>query len=206
MKLSYMTLAMTFVVGFQGLAMAQQETTKPSRSAVIDMEYVFKNYKKFGDELTRLRGQVVEAEKQMQAQLAQLKTVKEQFDSLKAGSPEYQKKEQELAGKAADLEASRQVLKRDFARKEAALYREVYLEVTDAVQRYATYYHYNLVMRHSRNELADVGNPQQALRSMNRQVIYIAPEDDISDAVLEYLNKKYKGTATEGTSTKKPGE
>ena len=194
MKLRYVTLAMALVVGFQGVVTAQQET-KPSRSAVIDMEYVFKNYKKFEDELNSLRSQVAEAEKQMQAELQGLQGLKQQFSALKADSPEYIKKEQELASKAADLEASRQVLKRDFARKEAALYREIYLEVTDAVQRYATYYKYNLVLRHSRSEVADVGNPQMAMRSMNRQVIYIAPEDDISDAVLEYLNKKYQGGA-----------
>jgi Skp family chaperone for outer membrane proteins len=196
MKLSYVTLAMTLVAGFHGSVMAQTEM-KPSRSAVIDMEYVFKNYKKFGDELEALRGEVAAAEKQMQAHLQQLKTLKQQFDGLKTDSPDYKKKEQELAAKAADLEAARQVLKRDFARKEAALYREVYLEVTDAVQRYAKYYKYNLVMRHSRSELADIGNPQLAMRSMNRQVIYIAPEDDISDAVLEYLNKKYKPASAE---------
>jgi len=196
MKLSYLTLAMTLVAGFQGSVMAQQET-KPSRSAVIDMEYVFKNYKKFDDELNNLRSEVAAAEQQMQAQLQQLQALNEQFKSLKTDSPDYKKKEQELAAKAADLEAARQVLKRDFARKEAALYREIYLEVTDAVQRYAKYYKYNLVMRHSRSELADIGNPQMAMRSMNRQVIYIAPEDDISDAVLEYLNKKYKPAAAE---------
>lgn len=195
-KVNYLVFSAILMAGMQGMVTAQEQT-KPSRTAVVDMEYVFKNYKKFDEQRTALRGQVVEAEKQFQARLQELKALQQKFVALKAGSAEYKKQEIELAGKAADAEASRQVLRRDFARKEAALYREIYLEVTDAVQRYAKYYNYNLVMRFSRSTVGEFGEPQSTLKSMNRQVVYYDTQDDISDAVLDFLNKSHsKGTAS----------
>ena len=126
-----------------------------------------------------------------------VKTLQAQLKSgqLKEGSPGYIAKEKELIQLTSDFEVFRKGAQREFLRKESQIYKTVYMEVVDAVQKYAEYYNYTLVMRFSRDELQDDAEPQEVLQRMNKQVVFHRGEDDITLSVLDYLNRRYKQTA-----------
>lgn len=205
----FTTLVASFVL-VAGLAatpaavFAQAEASSQFKVGLIDMAHVFKNYKKFEALRNDLKAEIEQSDLKAKQMAAELKQIQEKAKTFKEGSPEFKKFESQLAENASKFEAFRKIAQRDFLRKEAEIYKTVYLEVSEAVELYAKHYKYSLIMRFSRDgvETAE-GNPQQILQSMNRQVVSFGKELDITDTVLEYLNRKYMtASGATGTSTK----
>ena len=65
---------------------------------------------------------------------------------------------------------------------------------------YAEYAHFDHVMRFNRKGIDEITDPQQAVQTMNKTFIYTTSENDITDVVLQYLNKPYAS----GTPAPKP--
>lgn len=172
-------------------ANAPGDASVPHKIALIDMAHVFKNYKKFEARREGLKTEITTSEERIKKDLEAIKILQQQLKSLVEGSPEYKVKEQELASKAADIQAYREVQQRDFLRKESQIYKEIYGEVSEAVGKYAEYYKYSLVMRFKRDEMPEADNPNDVINKMNGTVIYHRAEDDITDAVLKFLNDRY---------------
>ena len=177
-----------------------QEPSAPHKIALIDMAHVFKNYKKFDEKREGLKVEIEASEGKIKQELEVLKSLQEQLKAMAEGTPQFKAKEQELASKAADIQAYREVQQRDFLRQESQIYKAIYTEVTAAVTKYAEYYKYSLVMRFKRDEMPATDNPNDVISKMNGTVIYHRPEDDITDAVLDFLNRNYKGTGVVPTS------
>lgn len=162
----------------------------PHKVGLIDMAFVFKNYKKFEAMREDLKAEIAESEekaKQMQKDNADLQA---QLKTYMEGSPEYTKVEKQLVQKAADFENFRRQMSREFLKKESKIYLQVYNEVSNMVEKYALHFKYTLIMRFNREDL-DTENPQALLQGMNRQVVYYRADDDITQPVLESLNKRY---------------
>jgi outer membrane protein len=107
--------------------------------------------------------------------------------------------EKEFAQKKSDFEAFRAVAQRDFMRKEAQIYKTVYLEVVDAVRKYAYHYQYSLIMRFNSEKL-DASDPQKLIQGLQRPVIYHRSEDDITASVIDYLNRNYTASSSSAKS------
>lgn len=169
----------------------------PTRLGLIDMAYVFKNYDKFKTLRDDLKAEIQGSDQQAKAMATKIKTVQEQMKTFAEGSPDFVEKEKELARLATEFETFRKVAQRDFLRKEADIYKTVYLEVSDAVKLYAQHYKYALIMRFNREDLEASSNPEEVLQGMNRQVVYYSSRDDITDAVVKYLNQRYQQTTNQ---------
>jgi Skp family chaperone for outer membrane proteins len=111
--------------------------------------------------------------------------------SKNQGSPAYAAKEKQLLALNSELESFRRNAQREMITKESQIYKQIYLEVSDAVEKYAYHYKYTLVLRFMRDELTEAVDPQEILARMNKQVVYYREEDDITESVLEYLNRQY---------------
>ena len=122
--------------------------------------------------------------------------------TIKEGSQEYKRLEDQLIGLQTEFNSFKAKVQRDFMRQESQIYKTVYLEVADATKKYAEYFHYTLVLRFNRKSISEAEGPKGILGSMNKQVIYSRPEDDITDSVVDYLNKLYD-RAQGSTSAKK---
>lgn len=176
-----------------------QEAAAPAAQShqigLIDMAHIFKNYEKFKDQTAGLQKLAEEAEAKAQAMMEEGKKGQEQLQTLVAGSPEYTQLEAKLIKLKTELETFRQVEQQKIVRQQADVYKTIYLEVQDVVNRYASYYKYTLVIRFNRAEVAEAGNPQAIIQNMNRQVVYYQTQDDITDPILKHLNDQYKKTA-----------
>ncbi len=167
----------------------------PHQIGLIDMAHIFQNYDKFKDQTASLKKAAEEAEAKAQAMMEKGKQGQTALQNLQPGSADYNKIESELIKLKTELETFRQVEQQKIVRQQAEVYKTIYLEVQDVVNRYAGYYKYTLVIRFNRGEVADAGNPQAILQNMNRQVVYYQPQDDITDPILNHLNEQYKKTA-----------
>jgi len=200
--LSSLTVAILATLSFSVQnAQAQGTATKKAtvhKVGLIDMAHVFKEYTKFKALREGLKAEITQSDTEAKAKAADVQKIQEKLKQLKQGSPDFLTTEKQLAQAASNFEAFRKVAQRDFLRKEAGIYHTVYMEVADAVQKYADVYYYTLIIRFNREDL-DSADPQKLIQGMNRQVVFHRPEDDITLSVLDFLNRKYDAEA------KKPG-
>lgn len=198
--LSVLTLAVFCgFAAFTGDAYGQTAKPQQHKVGLIDMAHVFKEYKKFEALREDLKSEIQKSDQQAQQMAQQAKTLQGQLKEYKEGSPDYVRVEKQILSLSSDFETFRKSAQREFLRKESQIYKTIYLETADAVEKYAKYYKYTLVLRFNRQELEESQNPQEILQRMNRQVVYYTDSDDITTPVLDFLNKSYKpspGAAT----------
>lgn len=196
-----------------GNAWGQATTTKtatdnsPHKVGLIDMAFLFSKYSKFEALRADLKAEIESADASLKARLEKIKGLQAEMKDLVPSSKDYTDREKQITELAAAAEAERKNLQRKFMREETKIYQTCYREVLDAVNKYAGIYKYTLIIRYSRDEAAEGDDPQKVMQALQRQVVFNRPEDDITDSVLRYLNREYKGTPTTpaprvGTSNK----
>jgi len=196
------------VVGALGIiSIASAQNAQPAQSiphkvGLIDMARVFREYTKFSVLRDDLRAELRKSDEKAKSMALQINKVREEMKQFKQGSPEYIKRENELTRLTTEFETFRKQMQREFLRKEADIYKTIYLEVVDVVQKYAEYYNYTLVLRFNGEKL-DTDDPEKLIRGMNRQVIYYRAEDDITPSVIEYLNRRYEQAKAGSNATTK---
>lgn len=163
---------------------------------LIDMARVFKEYKKFEALREGLKTEISASEETIKSDVEALKALSAKLQMMTESSPGYAQAESELASKAAEVDARRKVMQRDFLRKESQIYKQVYLEVQTTVTQYAEYYGYHVVLRYNGTQLQETDDARGVINGMNRQVVYHRKKDDITDAVLQHLNTQYQKTVS----------
>lgn len=202
-------LALTNAWG-QGAAKTAVESG-PHKVGLIDMAFLFSKYSKFETLRADLKAEIETADASLKARLEKIKGLQAEMKDLVPNSPDFVAREKQITELAAAAEAERKNLQRKFMREETKVYQTVYREVLDAVNKYAAIYKYTLIIRYSRDEAAEAGDdPQKVMQALQRQVVFNRAEDDVTDAVLRYLNNQYKpatravskpDTKTRGVST-----
>lgn len=167
----------------------------PHKVGLIDMAHVFKNYKKFEAQREGLKAEIAKTDELAKQKAEQIKGLQAQLKDFKEGTPDYAAVEKQFLKATTEFEAFRKTQQREFLRKESTIYKNIYLEVSDVVQKYATKFEYTLVIRFNRDDSESSENPQEIMQRMNKQVVYHRTSDDITDSVLDYLNRSYERTA-----------
>jgi Skp family chaperone for outer membrane proteins len=167
----------------------------PHRIALIDMARVFKSYKKFENLREELKQDLTKSEEKFKAMAAQIQKEQSELKLLKEGTDEYAAKEKLVLQHTTQAEAFRKTQQRDLIRREAQIYKTVYLEVADAVQKYAAHFNYTLVLRFTSDDVENTENPEEVMRGLNKQVVYYRPSDDITNKITAFLNRNYTRTA-----------
>ena len=197
-----------------GLALAQERpAAAPAKAAaaathqvgLIDMAHVFKNYDKFKSMTEDMQADAKAAQAEAEAMVEQMKQIQATMQNLTEGSTDYIANETKILTLQTKLESFRKVQQREFLRKEAEIYKTVYMEVQNAVQRYAKYYKYTLVLRFNRQSVDAAENPQEIITSMNRQVVHYREEDDLTDPILDFLNDEYSKSKGGAPTSPTPG-
>lgn len=190
----------------QGNATKATDNT-PHKVGLIDMAFLFSKYSKFEALRADLKAEIESADASLKARLEKIKGLQAEMKDLVPSSKDYTDREKQITELAAAAEAERKNLQRKFMREETKIYQTCYREVLDAVNKYAGIYKYTLIIRYSRDEAAEGDDPQKVMQALQRQVVFNRPDDDITDSVLRYLNREYKGTTVTptprvGTGTK----
>jgi Skp family chaperone for outer membrane proteins len=172
--------------------LAEARPESPHRIALIDMARVFKNYKKFENLREELKGDLTKSEEKFKAMATQIRKEQEDLKLSKEGTEEYAQKEKIVLAHTTQAETYRKSQQRELIRREAQIYKTVYLEVVDAVQKFAAHYNYTLVLRFTSDDVSDSDNPEEVMRGLNRQVVYFRPSEDITNQIVHFLNSRYQ--------------
>jgi Skp family chaperone for outer membrane proteins len=200
-KKTVTVVALACCIGLTAPAMGQTKpaaatpapAATPVKIGLVDMARVFKEYKKFEDMRATLKAEMEVALAEAKKIAADAEKVKEELKLLKQGSAEYIKRESDLAQLSSDFEAKRKVANLQYQRKEAEIFQNIYVDAVDVIKLYAEHFDYSMVMRFNSADL-DKSNPTSVVNGLNKLVIYHRPQDDITDAVIDYLNRKYTPT------------
>lgn len=167
----------------------------PHRIGLIDINYVMQNY----DKLKVLREEFsAEGQAEQEKWTAKAKRFKElaaEMKDFQEGTPEFTARQNKLDKLGAELEGDKKVVENKMRRSSAKMLHTVYLEMQDAVEKYANYYKFTLVLQFNRTD----GNsdPNKIMQMMQQPVVYYRKgkddkgQDDLSQKVTDYLNKKY---------------
>jgi outer membrane protein len=196
-----LTLALTAALCLSGiLGTVQSQTAKPAAPAassapvkigLVDMARVFKEYKKFQSLRDDLKGIMETRMKEAQAIATEAKTISEQIKLLKRGSVEFIAKESRLTELTTKFQTKQKIARAEYVRKEAEMFKQIYVEARDVIKLYSEHFKYTLVLRFNSQPLdTESGIPQDVANSLNKLVVYHRAQDDITDAIIEYLNRK----------------
>jgi Skp family chaperone for outer membrane proteins len=175
-------------------AAAKPTQLQPAIIGLVDMAKVFKEYKKFTDlrEVLQAEMQLKQAEGQTIAK--QANKLKEELKLLQPGSAEYIKRESELVRLSSEFEAKGKLIQVHYRRREAEVFESVYVDAIKVVDLYAKHFGYTMIIRFN-SEPLNGNNPQALASGLNKLIVYSRPQDDITDAVSDYLNRQYKPAA-----------
>lgn len=187
---------------------AVAENTIPHKIGLIDMADIFRKYTKFQSQRAEMQDQLIESEKASKGLMTQMQAIQERIKKFRDDSPEKSRLQNELVDLSAKYKAHRQKQQIEFLGKESKVYKDIYLEVATAVRQYAEFYKYTLILRYNRQGVKDAKDPKTVLSRMNRLVVYVKPGEDITQPVLDYLNKKYDptGRIAEGLKQRDKGD
>ena len=113
---------------------AATATNIPHKVGLIDMAFVFKNYKKFETLREDLKVEITQSEDQAKDMQKEIVELQQKLKELKEGGAEYTKLEQLAVKKAAEFENFRRQMSREFLKKESQIYLQVYNEVSRMVE------------------------------------------------------------------------
>lgn len=208
MKKTVSVVALACCIGLTAPAMGQTKPAAapagPVKIGLVDMTRVFNGYQKFADLRAALQADVKNTMGEGNQLKAQMEKIKEELKLLKPGSEEYIKREQDFAQIGSDLNAKGQLAKVQLQRKEAEIFQTIYGEATSVIKLYAEHFKYSMVMRFNSAEI-DPEKPNTIVNGLNKLVIYHRPQDDITDAVIDYLNRKYTPAKPAVPKTATPG-
>ncbi|MGZ0165375.1 MAG: OmpH family outer membrane protein [Planctomycetales bacterium] len=199
MKKIVSVVALACCIGLTAPAMGQNQPgaatpaaapAAPVKIGLVDMARVFKEYNKFEDMRASLKAEMEIALAEAKRIAAEAEKVKEELKLLKPGSAEFIKRETDLAQLSSDFETKRKVANVQYQRKEAEIFQNIYVDSVGVIKLYAEHFKFSMVLRFNSAEL-DKENPSSLANGLNKLVIYHRPQDDITDAVIDYLNRKY---------------
>jgi len=169
---------------------AQAPEFRPPRTAFLDIHRVIEKYersraveKNLAEKADRLRTSFDE-------RMLEIRKKEQLLDGLSESSSEFRKQKRAIDREKFDLQyelkEQEQVIRKE-ARDEMA---NIYREIQNAVERYATAVDLDAVLLVSRGELPGDTLPEVKFQIAVRPVLYIKDDLDVTDPILSILNAK----------------
>jgi len=170
----------------QNGALPQVRTFKPPRVAVLEVSRLFENYNKKKDSEAALKSESREEEKRYRDLQSRYRAALEELKNVENGSPKHR----ELTLRTKEFEYDLKILEQEVSRKlrerKMATLKEISLELSTDIDRYATGLELDLVL-----EKAVVAEGENGAGFRFPIVHYARPEIDITDDLIQRLNDRY---------------
>jgi Skp family chaperone for outer membrane proteins len=161
--------------------------------AVVDISYIFKKHDRFRATMDSMKKEMETTESELKADRDKIAQMEEQRNAYNAGSAEYKAADEQLARNMAEFNLKMTKLRKEFLEREAKVYYQTYLEVSQAVGYYAQHHDIGLVIRFN-GEPVDPNKREDVLREINKPVVF-QNQVDITPDILALLNRDNASTA-----------
>jgi outer membrane protein len=168
----------------------------PHRVGLIDIGYIFQNYEKLKHMAEEQKADEQAENAKLAAKYKKIQELAEELKSYNEGTPEFTARENKLTRMGSEFETERKMVGLELKKKGAKVFHQAYLEIQDAVEQLCDKYKFTVVIKFSRVDLGST-DPNKVTQLMNQPVLYHRKRDDLTDAVLKYLNGRYLQSAGE---------
>jgi len=190
------TVALLGVVTTSSTAHAQNAfgaNAQKYHVAVVDVSYIFKNHRRHQQMINSMKSEMTNTEAELKSDSEKIRQMEEQRNTFQVGSKEYKDLDEELARNVAEFKLKMDRLRKSFMEREAAMYFQVYGEVSSIIAEYAQRHDIGLVIRYN-GDRADPNRREDVLRDINKTVVY-QNQIDITPDVLALVNRDAGGAA-----------
>jgi len=171
--------------------------------ALLDVGYLFKNHVRFNGMKEDLKRDLATFQENVKVEKAKIEQLATRLPDYRRGTPDYKSLEEEISQRRAELAAKFELQGREFARREARIYHNVYQEITDATNRYIQQRGIDMVLRFS-GDPVDPEQPDSVLASLNKPVVAYQGGVDITPAILQELNRSKPGPRSVSANARPP--
>jgi Skp family chaperone for outer membrane proteins len=186
------------------LAVAQNSSAAPAgqpaaggpRLALIDITRIFKTHAGFKQMMEDMKRNVQAAETKVKTEREAInKLITEALPSFNKGTQQYADMEEQIASRQAKLAVDVNRQKSEFLQRESMIYHSVYQEILHTTDYFCKEHGIDMVLRFN-GEPVDIQRPESVLTFINRPVVWYDPGLDITDLVLQGMNRQGPNPAT----------
>lgn len=159
-----------------------------ARIAVLDVGKIFKNHPRLKSLMEELKADVQRAEGQLQKEREEITKLEQKLQQYNKGTQAYNEISEEITKRQADLTVKFQIQKKQFQQRESQILHAVNQEILKAVEYFCKQYSIDMVMQYS-GEPVDPDRPESVMRNIYKQMVWYAPDLDITDQILRELNR-----------------
>ena len=166
------------------------------RLALIDITRIFKTHVRFKQMMDEMKNAVQAAETKVKTERDAInRLIQEQLPTLNKGTKDYADLEEQIANRQAKLAVEVNREKSEFLQRESMIYHTVYQEILQATDYFCQQRGIDMVLRFN-GEPVDVQRPDSVLNFINRPVVWYNAGLDITDFVLQDVNRPAANTGT----------
>lgn len=184
-------LVSLLAASLSSVATAQQASPSANASrfgiAVVDVNYIFKNYSQFKAAMEGIKTDIEAAEGQLKTSRDAIQAKEDQAKQYQPNSPEFKQLDEEVARLKADFNIRASRTRKDFQEREAKLYYQTYMQVSKMVNYYAQQNNIGLVLKFNGDQISP-DSPKAILEAINKPVV-AQNNIDITPDVLALLNR-----------------
>jgi Skp family chaperone for outer membrane proteins len=171
--------------------------------ALLDVGYLFKNHVRFNGMREDLKRDLAAFQESVKVEKAKIEQLAARLQDYRRGTPDYKSLEEEISQRRVELAAKFELQGREFTRREARIYHNVYQEITDATNHYIQQRGIDMVLRFS-GDPVDPEQPDSVLASLNKPVVAYQGGVDITPAILQELNRTKPGPRSVSANARPP--
>ena len=189
----------------QNQAAAQPGAPKagPSSVAIVDVGYILKKHPTMNANMEAIKAEMTKAQEEIETRRKSLLSESDMVGkNFNADSDDFKKKQEALISAESKVRVDFMGKEKEFAEKQAGVIYNSYQQINNAIALVANHYHYDLVIRYSReqNEM-DPKKPNTVNFGIQRDVLFYNPQIDVTDLVLNVLNSQVGTQPTAAPAT-----
>jgi Skp family chaperone for outer membrane proteins len=174
-----------------------------TRIALVNLHEVFKNYRKFQVFREQLKAEADGYERVLKDKNQRLEALQNEYKKTETTQQRKDQIESEARTIKIEMEDVKQTATKKLTKIQDDQLTTIYLEVDQVVRDYAKGNEIDLVLRYNEEWTNDFYSPENVVRRLNMAFwpMYYDKSMDITNQVLDVLNRKYASAGTPNTNT-----
>ncbi len=169
---------------FQGAGQALPGT----RIALLDVNRILQSHARLKAAMEGLKQDVAVAEAEVKAKRDAINKLGATLQELNKGSPDYKAREEDLTRQQTEFNVQVKRQQEDFIQRRTRIYNDAYQEVLARTDYFCRQAGIDMVLQFN-GEKVDPNDPNSVLRFINRPVVWSLPDLDITQRILDDLNR-----------------
>ncbi|MGA2254077.1 MAG: OmpH family outer membrane protein [Thermoguttaceae bacterium] len=160
----------------------------PGGIALVDVNYILRKHVRLHAQLTDLKVEMDKVRKDFEQRGQHFQEEAQQLSQMKPGTPDYQRLEEQMVSEKANVQGQIALKNKEFEQKEAHLYYNAYLEISEEVRAFCEQRGISLVLNFNGDNIHEE-NPADISRGIANKVVFFNKNLDITPYVKQRFER-----------------